>query len=87
MNKKLKIGDTIKIVSLPVLHGTPGYCIHKDTVRVFNKIIARGKPVLIDEIDEHGTPWYKVKFKRKNGKYEIHYLSVCSDDNNYVKVK
>ena len=86
--KELKIGDRIRILSVP--HGTDAeyYWISKDTVRVFKKIIARKRSVRISEIDEDGTPWYTCKFKRKNGTWEWHYMAVLEGDgDNWVKVK
>ena len=82
---ELKVGDKIKILSVPG-EGIPNYYIDKDTVRVYKKIIARKRPVRIYEIQD-GQPWYAVKFRRKNGKWEYHFLSVMDEDANWVPVK
>jgi hypothetical protein len=84
--KSLKVGDKIRIISVPG-GGVPGYYIHKGTVRVYKKIIARKRAVRISEIDEGGTPWYTVKLRQKNGTWACNHLAVLEDDQNWVKVK
>ena len=83
---QLKIGDRIKIIDVPG-RGVPNYSIHRDTVRVYKTIIARRRAVVIDKIDKFGAPWYTIKLKRKNGKWERHFLAVYDDDNNWIPVK
>jgi hypothetical protein len=82
---KLKVGDRIRITAVPG-EGIPGYTIHKDTVRVYKKIMARKRSVRIREIDEYGSPWYMVKFK-KGKKWEYHFMVVAECDTNWVPVK
>lgn len=79
----IKIGDRIKIVSQPIRYGEKDYYIHADTVRVFNKLIKRNRPVRISTIDEFGT-WYKCRFKER-GKWHWHSLAVTDSDKNWVK--
>jgi hypothetical protein len=81
---ELKVGDRIRIVGLPRIDA-PGY-IGRDTKRVLKKLIARRRPVVIDEIDEH-APWYSCRFRMKNGKLEDHSMAVCAGDDNWVLVK
>jgi len=76
----LEVGDKIRITSLPVdQHLLP------ETISVFNRLIAKNKPVVISEILD-GNPWYEYRF-RENGKIEHHFLAVYENDNNWVKVK
>ena len=53
----------------------------------YKKIIARKRSVRIYESDEWGSPCFMVKFKKKNGKWEHHLLSVMEEDTNWVPVK
>lgn len=80
----LKIGDKVRIVSLPVGYGNSDYYIHRDTVTVFNKIIARKRAVRIDSICEKSSePCYLVKFKEKDG-WHWHHLSISEADKNWI---
>jgi hypothetical protein len=85
-SNRLKVGDKIRIVSVPG-EGVDGYYIHHDTRRVYKKIIARRRPVRICEVDGYGTPWYICKFRLKDGRWEKHYLSVSADEANWVRVQ
>ena len=84
--KKLKVGDKIRILEVPG-KDIPGYFIHKDTVQVYKRIIARKRAVRISSIDEYDQPWYTVKFRRKNGSWEYHWLAVMEGDTNWVRVR
>jgi hypothetical protein len=79
----LKVGDLVKINNnLPTYPTLP-----KETVRVWKKLAKRGTPVRIKYIDEWGSPWYCCRFKRKNGTWEKHYLSVMDADANWTVIK
>lgn len=67
--------------------GVPGYYLHRDTRRVFKKLVARGRAVRITRVDEYGSPWYTCRFRTKSGRWEGHDLAVCGLDNNWVMVK
>jgi hypothetical protein len=82
---ELKVGDRIRIIAIPG-EGVPGYYMHRDTRRVFKKLIARGRSVRIARI-EWDMPWYICRFRMKNGKWEGHFLAVCVGDNNWLRVK
>ena len=84
--RQLKVGDLIRITGVPGA-GVPNYFILSETTRVFKKLAARGRPVRIREIDEYGTPWYRCRFRRRNGNFEIHALAVFDFDGNWVLVK
>jgi len=81
----LKVGDRVRITGIAG-HGVPDYVISRDTVRVYKKLIARGRSVRINRIDEYGSPWYHCRFRTGDGKWEHHFLSVSGSDNNWVKV-
>jgi hypothetical protein len=83
---ELEVGDRIRITGIPG-DGVPGYHIHRDTVRVYKRLIARGRSVRIHNIDEDGLRWFVCRFRTKTGKWEHHYLAVDDTDNNWVPVK
>ncbi len=82
---ELKVGDRIRITAVPGA-GIPGYVIFPETVRVYRKLIARGRPVRIYAIDEYGSPWFACRFRTKAGKWEHHFLAVYDGDTNWVPV-
>ena len=83
---ELRVGDRIRIVGIPGA-GIPGYYIHRDTVRVYKKLVARGRAVRIYDIDDYGTPWFACRFLSKAGKREQHLLAVLDTDDNWVRVQ
>jgi hypothetical protein len=83
---ELQVGDRIRITGVPG-SGDPNYYIHRDTKRVYKKLVARKRSVRIREIDEFGAPWFMCKFKRPSGKWEWHFLAVYDSDNNWVPVR
>jgi hypothetical protein len=83
---ELRIGDRIKIVAMPGAD-VPGYVLQDETRRVFKKLIVRSQPVRIFMIDEYGAPWYRCRFRRKNGGWKEHWLAVFDGEENWVVVK
>ncbi len=77
----LKVGDRVKITGVPPVK--PGHTIPKETIRVWRKLAERGRAVTISSIDEYGSPWYNCRFKRKDGTWEYHSLSVNVEDDNW----
>ncbi len=82
----LRVGDRIRIVGIPG-EGVPGYYLHRDTRRVFKKLVARRRPVRIAWIDEYGSPWYRYRFRTKGGRWESHHLAVLEGETNWVLVR
>ena len=82
---ELQIGDQIRIIELPGV-GIPGYVLHANTKRVFEKLISRGRAVRISRVDEAGSRWYSCRFRGKNGTWEFHALDASELDHNWVKV-
>ena len=80
-----KVGDRIRIIAIPG-SGIPGYFLHPDTRRVFRKLIARRRSVRIERIDSFGSPWYRCRFQKRDGRWEEHSLSVAEGDHNWVRV-
>ena len=72
-------GDRIRITKVP-----DGVFL-SETVDVYERIIARNRPVRIYEVDKWGTPWYEVRI-RVDGRLEYHHLAVMEEDKNWVWV-
>jgi hypothetical protein len=82
---ELRIGDRIRIVGVPG-KGVPNYYIHRETVSVYKKLMARRRSVRIYEIDKYGTPWFRCRFKTRTGQWGWHFLGVFDNDQNWVAV-
>ncbi len=76
--RSLKPGDRVRLVHLREFL-QPGYVIYPETMRVYKKLLARRRSLRIGGIDEYGHPWALVRFRRKNGRYETHWLSLNHD--------
>lgn len=83
--RQLRIGDQIRIVRMPSDFSKPGYYVHRETRRLYKRLIERRRPVRVCEIDEWGTPWISCRFRMKNGRWEHHFLAV--DDDSWERVK
>ncbi len=83
--RRLKVGDHIRIVHLPDEFARVGYQIHRDTLSAYRRVIERRRPLRVYEIDDWGLPWVHFRLRRKNGRWEFHYLAVNHDG--LVKVK
>jgi hypothetical protein len=85
MRRKIRVGDQIRIVRMPEAFSRPGYRVHADTKWVFKKLIARGRPLRVSEIDEQGLPWVNCRFRMSNGTWR--YDSLAIDNDAWEKVK
>jgi hypothetical protein len=83
--RELRVGDRIRFVEYPREFLRPGYFIHRETVRVYRKLLKRKRPLSVWEIDEYGAPWVACRFRLRNGKYEHHTLKVNHDG--FVRVR
>jgi hypothetical protein len=77
--KRLKVGDRVRHVHVPTEFSRPGYLIYRDTLRAYRRVIARGGPQRIFQIDAWGVPWISFRFRMKNGNWEGHELAVNHD--------
>jgi hypothetical protein len=77
--RTLKVNDQIRIVEVPTEFSRPGYYIHRDTLRAYKRLVARGRPLRICEIDAWCIPWIHFRFRRSNGRLEYHWLAVNHD--------
>src|SRR5262249_6145299 len=83
---KLTVGDRIRIIGVPGV-GIPDYTIQPETKRAYRKLLSRSTSLRICEIDESGQPWFRFRFKRKDGTWEHHSMCIMADDDNWVQVK
>lgn len=83
--RTFRVGDRIRLVEFPREFTRPGYVIFPETVRVYRKLLKRKSPLRVWMIDEYDAPWILCRFRRRNGKYEVHSLKV--DHDGFVRVK
>ena len=76
--KTLKVGDRIRLFEVPREFFQEGYYIHRDTMRVYKKLVARKRPLRIAWIDEYGHPWIVCRFREK-GRWHWHSLAFNHD--------
>jgi hypothetical protein len=77
--RQLEIGDKIRLIEIPPEFLQEGYYIHRNTMRVYKKLLARRRPLRIWMMDEYGHPWIQCRFQRKDGQWEHHTLAVNHD--------
>ncbi|MFO0798315.1 MAG: hypothetical protein U0804_12630 [Gemmataceae bacterium] len=81
--RELRVGDRIRVVRLPSGWGRPGYHVPTCTRRLFRRLIERGRPLRVYEVDEDGLPWVRCRFRLAKG-WEHHFLAV--NDDSWVRV-
>lgn len=82
---RIQIGDLIRIVRLPPAFDLPSYSVHADTRQVFYRLLHRGRPLRVYEIDRQGLPWVRCQFRNRSGRWIYHSLAVGNDA--WVKVR
>lgn len=83
--KSLRVGDRIRFGRMPWDADAPSCTFLPETRRLYKKLIARGRPARVFQIDEYGLPWIRCQFRRRNGAWEYHSLAV--NDDSWVRVK
>ena len=86
--RKLRVGDRIRIVSMPSEFSRPGRFVHQDTLRVYRRLIERGRSVRVAYLEQWGestAPWIRCQFRQKDGSIEYHSLMINHDG--WVRVK
>jgi hypothetical protein len=74
--RQLKVGDRIRLTEVPREFFQAGYYIHRDTLRVYRKLVDCRRPLRVWMIDEYGFPWVQCRFRNKDGRWEHHSLAV-----------
>ena len=77
--RRLKVGDRVRLVEMPPEFFGEGYYVHRDTMRVYKMLVARGRSVRVFKIDAWESPWIRCGFRRSSGKMEWHDLSINHD--------
>jgi hypothetical protein len=83
--QRLQVGDRVRFVRMPTFEGVLAGGLMPETLRLYTRLIARGRPQRVFFIDEYGLPWIHCRFRRKNGKWEHHWLAI--NDDSWVRVK
>jgi len=77
--KKLRVGDRVRFVSMPTEFSRPGYYVHRDTLRVYRRLIQRRRAVRVVYLDDWKLPWIRCQFRCKDGRIEYHSLAINHD--------
>lgn len=83
--RKLRVGDRVRFVYMPTEFAQPGYLIHRETLTVYRRLIARHRPVRVFKIDAWKVPWIRCQFRHKDGRWECHSLAINHDG--WVRVR
>lgn len=83
--RKLQVGDRVRFVRLPTEFSQPGYFVHKDTLRLYKRLIARRRSTQVAYLDDWQRPVICYRFIGKSGRMEYHSLII--DDDSWVRVK
>ena len=62
--RSLRVGEMVRLIEIPPEFLRVGYGIHKDTMRVYRLLLARGRPLRVAYLDELGMPWVRLGEKR-----------------------
>ena len=73
--RTLRVGDKVRLTKVPPEFLREEYSIHRDTMRVYKKLLARRRPLRIYSIDEYGYPWVECRFRLKDGSLVYHWLA------------
>ena len=77
--RQLRVGDKVRLVEIPPEFTGTGYYVHASTMRVYRKLVARGRPLRIRIIDFAGARWIRCRLRRKSGGWETHDLAFSHD--------
>lgn len=73
--RSLRVGDRVRLVEYPPEFLEAGFTIHRETVRVYKRILKRRRSLRVFQIDEFGHPWVECRFRRADGTIEYHKLA------------
>ena len=65
--KRLHVGERVEFYALPAEWRVPGYTLHPESAEFMAHLVKWRRMVLIDRIDEYGTPWVTVRIHRSRG--------------------
>ncbi|HWA96923.1 MAG TPA: hypothetical protein VG713_00455 [Pirellulales bacterium] len=73
------------MTKMPSEFAQHGYSIHRDTLRVYRRLIERGRPMRVFKIDAWKSPWVRCQLRRTDGRFEYHALAINHDG--WVRVR
>jgi hypothetical protein len=76
---QLRVGDCIRILAVPG-QGVPGFWMHDDTRRLFERLVADRAVLQIYEIDDSGLPWVKCPCPTDSEEGGTDYLAIDGFD-------
>lgn len=82
---QLSIGDKIRFVARPDEWLQEGFVVQEETLEFMDRVIERGSPSRIAEIDEYGTPWVNVRLKIEN-EWEYHTYGIL-EETGWIQVR
>lgn len=77
--RQLQVGDQIRFLAIPGL-GVPGFYLHEDTRRLFERLVAEGVSLRVYRIDESGLPWVKCSCPGEPGEGQEEELAIDGFD-------
>lgn len=75
----LRVGDRIRLVATPSVFRQESYFVHRDTMNIYKKLLARRRALRVCKIDEDGVSWIRCRFHQKDGGWEWHSLAFNHD--------
>jgi hypothetical protein len=72
----LRVGDRVRLVEIPAEFLQEGCFVHRETLRVYKRLIARKRALRVFQIDQWKLPWIQCRFRRKDGRWEHHWLAI-----------
>jgi hypothetical protein len=63
---------------MPTEFARPGYFVHRDTLRVYRRLIERRRAVRVAYLDDWKLPWIRCQL-RGNGNIVYHELAINHD--------
>lgn len=66
--RTLRVGERIRFVRVPAEFDRPGYVVARDTRRLFEHLVRRGRSHRIAWIDAWGLPYIDLRFRRVRGR-------------------
>lgn len=77
--RKLRHGDRVKIVHLPLEFSTQEYTLHDETQAAYRYLIDNEVVLCVTEIDDQGFPWVDFTMEATDGETEYHSLMLNHD--------
>jgi hypothetical protein len=77
--RDLRVGERIRLVEMPCDFLHSGYLLSPCTRRVYERLIARRRPIRVFKIDELGLPWVRCNFREGGGRWGYHSLAFNHD--------